>query len=113
MSDNRKRDRWLQDVESRQRNVVFPDTMQNETRFWRNLGEQPWTTSTKIGLAALGLLGWGSFVAVLVAAFQAGITGTFVLGMIIFCGTLFGALAWATRRSLRNIEKVRRHHHRS
>jgi hypothetical protein len=103
MNDNRKRDQWLEDVEARQHNVAFPDTVQNETRFWRNLGKQPWTTSTKVGLAALGLLGWGFFAVVL------GVTWAFVLGMILFCGPLFGAIAWATRRSLRNIENARHH----
>jgi hypothetical protein len=28
---------WLRDIEARQRNIVFPDTAQNEARFWRNL----------------------------------------------------------------------------
>jgi hypothetical protein len=111
MNNNRKRDQWLQDVEARQRNVVFPDTVQNEARFWRNLGKQPWTTSTKVGLGALGLLGWGFLAVVLVATFQAGVTWAFVLGMILFCGPLFGAIAWATRLSLRNIENARRHPH--
>ena len=37
---------WLQDVEARQRNVVFPDTANNEARFWRNImeGRQRLTT---------------------------------------------------------------------
>ena len=29
--------KWHQDIESRQRNVVFPDTLYNEARLWRNL----------------------------------------------------------------------------
>ena len=33
------RDEWLRDVYARQRNVVFPDTVQNEARFWRNIVE--------------------------------------------------------------------------
>lgn len=32
-------DEWLRDVEARQRNIVFPDTLNNETRGWRNLME--------------------------------------------------------------------------
>jgi hypothetical protein len=44
---------WLQDVEALQRNVVFPDTVQNEGLFWRNLGKQGWTTTSKIGLVVL------------------------------------------------------------
>jgi len=39
--------RWLEDVRARQRNVVFPDTVQNEVRFWRNLitGKQRMTVA--------------------------------------------------------------------
>ncbi len=33
MANHRKRGHWLQDIEARQRNVVFPDTVENETRF--------------------------------------------------------------------------------
>jgi hypothetical protein len=55
MGDHHKRDEWLQDIEARQRNVVFPDTVQNEARFWRNVGKQPFTTSTKVGLAGRSL----------------------------------------------------------
>lgn len=28
---------WLNDINARQRNVVFPDAVQNEGRFWRNI----------------------------------------------------------------------------
>ena len=28
---------WVLDVEARQRNTVFPDTVRNEGRFWRNI----------------------------------------------------------------------------
>jgi hypothetical protein len=31
------RKEWEQDTNARQRNVVFPDTVQNEGRLWRNL----------------------------------------------------------------------------
>jgi hypothetical protein len=111
MNNNRERDRWLQDVEARQRNVVFPDTVQNEARFWRNLGKQPFTTSTKVGLGILGVFVYGFLIAIFVAAFGSGVGWQFAMGMILFCGPLFGAIAWATRRSLRNIEKARHHSH--
>lgn len=55
MRNRLNRERWLHDVEARQRSVVFPDTVQNEGRFWRNLGKQGWTTMSKIGLVVLGL----------------------------------------------------------
>ncbi len=108
MGDHHKRDEWLQDIEARQRNVVFPDTVQNEARFWRNVGKQPFTTSTKVGLALLALLGWGFFGVILIATFQAGVTWAFVLGMLLFWGPIFAAIAWATRRSLHNIQNARR-----
>jgi hypothetical protein len=98
MGDHRKRDEWLQDIEARQRNVVLPDTVQNEARFWRNIGKQP-STSTKVGLALLAILGWGLFAVILVATFQEGFTWKFVLGMLLFWGPIFAAIAWATRRS--------------
>jgi hypothetical protein len=39
MTPRVKREEWLQDIEARQRNVVFPDTVNNEARFWRNIIE--------------------------------------------------------------------------
>src|SRR5262249_46570361 len=37
------RDEWMREVELSQRNTVFPDTVSNEARFWRNIisGKQP------------------------------------------------------------------------
>ena len=108
MSSHSKRDKWLQDLESRQRNTVFPDTVQNETRFWRNLGTGPSKLSTKVGLSVLAIFVFAFAAMILVATYQAGVIWLFILGMLFFCGTLFGALAWATRKSLRNIERARR-----
>jgi len=31
------RSKWESDIVARQRNVVFPDTVANEARFWKNL----------------------------------------------------------------------------
>jgi len=107
MAKHHKREEWLQDIEARQRNWVFPDTTQNEGRFWRNLGKQPFTTSTKIGLALLAVLGWGSFLVIMRAASQEGVLWQLALGMLLFWGPIFAVLAWAIRRSLRNIEDAR------
>ena len=84
---NRKDNEWLQDAKARQRNVVFPDTVQNETRFWRNLGKQPFTTNTKIGLALLTCLGWGFLAKILVASFHEGVLWALILGFILTVGT--------------------------
>jgi hypothetical protein len=61
MGDQHKPDEWLKDIAVWQHNVVFPNTVQNEARFWRNLGKRPRTASIKVGLALLALLGWGFF----------------------------------------------------
>ena len=47
-------DAWLRDIEARQRNIVFPDTLNNETRGWRNLVEGgPPTAVQRLGIAVL------------------------------------------------------------
>jgi hypothetical protein len=111
MNNNRERDQWLQDVEARQRNVVFSNTVQNEARFWRNSSKQPFTTSTKVVLGVLGVFVYGFLITILVAAFRAGVGWRLAVGMILFCGPLFGAIAWAARRSLRNIDNARHRPH--
>jgi len=57
MGKEHKRDEWLHDIDARQRNVVFPDTVVNEGRFWRNVaeGKRRLTTVQKIGVGLLGL----------------------------------------------------------
>ena len=105
---NRKDNEWLQDAKERQRNVVFPDSVRNETRFWRNLGKQPFTTNTKIGLAVLTCMGWGFLAKILVASFHEGVLWALVLGFILLWGPIFGVIAWSARRSLRNLENARR-----
>ena len=108
MANTKKREQWLRDIEARQRNLVFPDTVQNEARFWRNLSQRPLSTTEKIGLALLALLGWGFFLRVLFAIAKGGVIWPFVLGMILIWGPMFGVIAWATRRALRNIRDTRR-----
>jgi hypothetical protein len=51
----RGREEWLQDINARQRNTVFPDTVENEGRFWRNLasGKQKLTIAQIIGIALM------------------------------------------------------------
>jgi hypothetical protein len=91
-------------------NLVFPDTVQNEGRMWRNVSQRPFTTATKIGLALLALLGWGFFIRMLFAMVKEGVIWPFVLGMILLWGPIFGVIAWATRRALRNIHNTKRNH---
>jgi len=53
----RGREEWLQDINARQRNTVFPDTVQNEGRLWRNLasGKQKLTIVQIVGIALMFL----------------------------------------------------------
>ena len=70
MAEQHQHDRWMQDIEDRQRNVVFPDTVENETRFWRNLGNSRWTIPTKIGTAIPVVFVCGGLTIFLRAALQ-------------------------------------------
>jgi hypothetical protein len=63
MARDRNREAWEHDLEARQRNIVFPDTVANEARFWRNLtsGKQRITGATAVYisiylLTAVGLV---------------------------------------------------------
>jgi hypothetical protein len=90
MKNYQKNPQWLRDVRSRQRNVVFPDTVQNEARFWRNLGTQQWSISTTVGLGLLSLFVFGSLGAIFYALFNEGeawsATWKIVLAMVFFGG---------------------------
>ena len=96
------------DLQVCQRNIVFPDTVNNETRFWRNLSTQNWTPLTAVGLAIL-LVGFGSLlIAYVVAAVEAGVAlKVFVVGALIW-GPIFGAIAWGARRALRTAHQGRK-----
>jgi hypothetical protein len=105
MTYQSKRDGWQQDIEDRQKNIVFPDTVQNEARFWRNLGNTPSKTSTKVGVAILAIFVAAWITTILLAIIQAH-AGLILAGlMLLIWGPIFAALAWATRRSLRTIKK--------
>jgi|SRR5580698_7798855 hypothetical protein len=108
MPKRHNRDEWLQDAAGGQRNTVFPDTTQNEARFWRNLGKGPPRASTKAGLTILAISVYGFIAAILVAAYKEGVVWAFTLSFILFWGPVFGVVAWATHRSLRNLQN-RRH----
>jgi hypothetical protein len=46
-------DELLRDVEARQQNTVFPDTVRNEGEFYRGIADRPLTRTGKVGLALL------------------------------------------------------------
>jgi hypothetical protein len=105
----RSREEWQQDIENRQRNVVFPDTVLNEARFWRNVGNRSWTPATKIALGILAV-GLGAFVVRAVVAFvEEGVALSMALGMLLIWGPIFGAIVWATRRALRTSSHHSKH----
>ena len=103
----RERDKWLQDVQDRQRNIVFPQTLVNETRLWRNIGTRPATPLTWAGLAIFGafVLGFGGYV--LFVILQAGVFWAFALRMVIIFGLIFGLIAWGTHRNLKKLKSAR------
>lgn len=110
MSERHKQD-WLRDVEERQRNIVFPDTLNNEVRFWRNLQNQR-TITSKLGLFVLALFYFG-FAGIVIFMILRDPEGkqeiaAIILGTILIFGPIFGAIAWATRRALRNIQQERK-----
>jgi uncharacterized membrane protein len=45
-----ERERWEQDIATRQRNIVFPDTALNEGRFWKNLYSAKWGVVQIVGI---------------------------------------------------------------
>lgn len=52
----RHQQQWEQDVDARQRNIVFPDTAANEARFWRNImaNKGRLTVSQWVGFGLMG-----------------------------------------------------------
>ena len=57
MARDRKREMWESDLQARQRNIVFPDTVTNAARFWRNFisGRQRLTAAQAAFIAIFGL----------------------------------------------------------
>lgn len=93
----RDRENWLHEVSASQRNVVFPDTLQNEASGWRRLitSKRPLTLVQVIGIALLyfgmGVVLWG---------IRWNLGGWAVL-LLIF-GVCFLILRWRVRRALRS-----------
>jgi hypothetical protein len=119
---HKRQEEWEQDVRARQRNTVFPDTVQNEARLWRNLanGKQKLTIVQYVGIALMFLtlasIFWGdaaeryrfaasgSMFDRLVAAFG---WWAIILGLF---GVFFLILRWRVRRALLS-EKRPNHPH--
>jgi hypothetical protein len=106
MTTHRNQDRWLKDIAERQRNIVFPDTMRNSSRFWQNLG--PPSATSWIGLLILGVFYFTLLAAFLCIIFRSGKLLSFILATLLIGGPIFGGIAWATRRTLGNLQNAGR-----
>ena len=111
---------WLRDVEMRQRNIVFPDTMKNEARFWRNLMESKGhlTATQIIGISLMYLSLIAGLAVCAVMAFHAASGGGWLtrafraigvsLISIFFVGCGFLLLRWRVRKALSSSRHIRR-----
>jgi hypothetical protein len=117
MAHQHQHEEFARDVEARQRNIVFPDTVHNEARFWRNLGNPgnpAFNTSAKVGLALIVLFFFGTFGTWIIRIALEDVQWkqellTILLGVLFIFGPIFAAIAWATRRALRNSTHASKH----
>ena len=107
MNERNQREQWQRDVQNRQRNVVFPETLANETRLWRNILNGNATTLTWVGLAVLGIFVFGFIVAFGKILNDAGGLWQGALETVVVFGPIFGLIIWATRRNLRKLQDSR------
>jgi len=69
----KRKAQWLTDVGSRQQNIVFPNTVQNQGRFWRNLyAKQSFTVGQWIGVLIILFAYTFLLVSLIVADFPRG-----------------------------------------
>jgi len=105
---------FRRDIEMRQRNIVYPDTLRNETRAWRNLisSKEPLSVLQVVGilllyslvLSVLLLMGYaafeqfhstsGSVLNRIIAGF-----GPWVI-IVLLCGAVFLLLRWRIQKAL-------------
>ena len=99
------------DVQARQRNIVFPDTVQNEARGWRNLARAGRLTITQmIGVALIFLLTLAIILDDAATRFRNAASGSFFDRLLVavgdwvillpVCGVAFLLLRWRVRRAL-------------
>ena len=53
---NREQEKLVLQVEAQQRNIVSPDTVENEGEFYRGIATRPPTSSLKIGFSPLAAM---------------------------------------------------------
>ncbi len=105
MSERNQREQWLQDLQKRQKNVVFQATLADECRLWRNIGMRTPTSLTWVGLAVIALFvfGFGAVILVMIGR----LTWVVALVTLLVFGPTFGLIVWATLRNLRKRESPR------
>lgn len=120
------RDEWLRDIDNRQRNLVFPATVLNEARLWRNLlrGETPLTVCQIVGISLIALaFAGGLYTAILwqlrlsnpsdsILSRMTASFGTWILVLFMSVG-LFLLLRWRIRQALRSPRFKDQHVHRT
>lgn len=111
---NRSREDWHEDLASRQRNIVFPDTLRNEAAGWRRLIESGKPLKL-VQIIAFGLMFavaawviWDIMKDKMAASAGAGslverFWTAFADWILLFglCGAVFVILRWSVRRALR------------
>lgn len=109
--------RFQHELLERQRNTVFPDTVRNEGRFWRNLAAGKLNKVQKIGTVLLAIFVFGSIGWIVLLSFSMSLNGpealwyrmakplvywTAVLLLIaVLFGPVFLLLRWSIKRNLR------------
>ena len=112
MSLEHEREKWLEDLEQRQRNIVFPDTRDNGARFWQDiLNRKNYTIVQCVGIALMCFIVLG----LIFVTFRDPVTGfswqSIVGGtLIVLAGALFlaiflMALSWSISRDARLRDK--------
>src|SRR5690349_20459038 len=76
---------WEQDILNRQRNIVFPDTVLNEGRFYRNIFSRDayFTPGQRIGLVMFGIF---NLTLGLVGLFSGSLISMGIFGLMIIFG---------------------------
>ncbi len=94
----KKQEEWMRDIEASQRNIVFPDTVSNEARFWRNIisGKRRLSTVQAIGIGMVG-----AAVAFVLWSMLKGMASSPITALLfaIGCGALFLLLRWRVRKA--------------
>jgi|SRR5215469_626512 len=107
------------DIEARQRNIVYPDTLRNEARGWRNLitSKEPLSILQIVALLALylSMLSMLVFFGELALSQYRNTSGTGVSRVVagfggyvivlVLCGAVFLLLRWRVRKALARAHK--------